>query len=439
MKTLRFISTLALLALAAAVTVGSIYVTASAAAQQDSTEFDVVTPETAPTPQDAGGAIIPDVQAAFDKFDPALDKSKILRDRQNHVILDENGGFSGRLSSLSNSDGAAVSVANVQVTLLHHGSEIGVTKTDTDGRFSFTGLPEGVVAVWAEGENSLLLFSFVLFANSTTIAENEGLLASHVELGMNSAVASGVDITIVKELIAPFLITEEKRFVNEITTDEQDFSFGSNETSTTLRHHSVRLHDNGNLVGEINVLDERTGRLREVLDMAVHFIRSGVRVASADVSNDGSFVAVGLTPGVYSVVAVGQDGILVSCVDIVGANYNNTAEDRGDVEFKPVSTIAASLDFDGCPVRPGNIQAYMQSHGGGSSGIAGAAMPAGSPVPGSGSGYAGGSGGGFSGGGGGGGIGGGGGLGGLLAGGLAGAAGYLAGRNSNNTPASPGL
>lgn len=438
MKTLRFISTFAMLAMAAAVTAGSMYVTASAAAQQDSAEFDVVTPETAPTPQDAGGAIIPDVQAALDKLDAALDKSKILRDRQNHVILDENGGFSGRLSSLSNSDGAAVSSANVQVTLLHHGSEIGATKTDSDGRFSFTGLPEGVVAVWAEGENSLMLFSFVLFANNTTVAENEGLLASHVELGMDSAVASGADIVTVKELMTPFIRTEEKRFLNEVTTAEQDFSFGSGETSTTLRHHRVRLHDNGNLVGEINVLDERTGRLREVLDMTVHFVRNGVRVASADVSNDGSFAAVGLTPGIYSVVAVGQDGILVSCVDIVGTTYDNTAEDGSGGEFKPVSTIAASLGFVGCPVRPVNIQAYMQSHNGGSGGIVGPAMPAGSPIPGGGGGYAGGGGGGgFTGGGG---IGGGG-LGGLLLGGLAGAAGYLAGQNNNNNDnaASPGL
>ncbi len=423
-----------MLALATLVTAGSMYVTARAAAQQESTEFGVVAPKTAPTPQDAAGAIIPDVQAPLDKFDAALDKSKILRDRQNHVILDESGGFSGRLSSLSSSDGTPVSATNVHVTLLHHGSVIASTTTDADGRFSFTGLPEGVVAVWADGENALMLYSFVLFANSTTVTENEGLLASHVELGMDSAVASGADIATVKALMDPFLRTEEKRFVKEIATDEQDFNFGSGETSTTLRDRRVRLHDNDNLVGEINVLDERTGRLREVLDMTVHFIRNGVRVASAEVSNDGSFTALGLTPGVYSVVVVGQDGILVTAIDVVGASYEDTVEDVGVGEFKPVSAIAASLDFDGAPVRPVNIQGYMQSQGGSSGGIAGSTMPAGSPGGGGGS-----SGGGGGGGIGGGGIGGGGGLGALLAGGLAGAAGYLAGQNNNNNPASPGL
>jgi len=431
-----------MLALATVVTAGSMYVTASAAAQQNSAEFDAsAPPETEPiVPEAAGDVSDPDVQAPLDQSDAALDQSKILRDRQNHVILDENGGFKGKLSSLSNSDGAAVSVTDVKVTLMHHGAEVGSTTTGADGRFSFTGLPEGVVAVWAEGEHSLMLFSFVLFGQGSKVAENQALQAAEVELGMDSAVASGTDIVAVKELIRPYLNTEEKRFTNELSTEDQDFSFGSNETSTTLRNHRVRLHGNGVLKGEINVLDERTGRHREVLDMTVHFIRNGVRVVSAEVSNDGSFSASGLTAGVHSVVAVGQDGILVSCVDIVGTNYENTAEEAGLGDSKPVSTIAASLDFIGCPMRPVNIQAYMRSHNGSSGGIADSTMPAGSPVPCCGGGYAGGSGGGFSGGGGGGGgIGGGGGLGALLAGGLAGAAGYLAGQNNNNNAASPGL
>ncbi len=50
----------------------------------------------------------------------------------------------------------------------------------------------------------------------------------------------------------------------------------------------------------------------EVLDLTVHFVRNGVRVASSEVANDGSFVTTGLEPGVYSVVAVGQDGVMVA-------------------------------------------------------------------------------------------------------------------------------
>ena len=441
-----------MLALATVVTAGSMYVTVRAAAQQESAEFNPAAqdatanvlqatpavPDNAPSvPGIAGDVNIPDVQAVLDQLDAALDKSRILRDRQNHVILDENGGFKGKLSSLSNSDGASVSVSNVKVTLLHHGAEVGSTTTDTDGRFSFTGLPEGVVAVWAEGENSLMLFSFVLFGHGSNVTENQDLQAAQVELGMDSAVASGPDIATVKELIGPYLNTEEKRFTNELATDDQEFSFGSSETSTTLRKHRVRLHEGGVLKGEVNVLDERTGRHREVLDMTVHFVRNGERVVSAEVSNDGSFSASGLSAGVHSVVAVGQDGILVSCVEIVSTDYEKTADNSSRGDHTTVSIIADSLDFIGCPVRPVNIRGYQQSNETGTGGIVGQEM--GTPfgqTPGGG-GYAGGGGSGFSGGGGGGGIGGGGGLGALLAGGIGGAIGYLAGQNNN--PASPGL
>ena len=430
-----------MLALATVVTAGSMYVTVNAAAQQDAAEFEATPPATAPAvPEVAGDISVPDVQAALEQLDAALDKSKILRGRQNHVVLNESGGFKGKLSSLSNSDGAVVSASNVKVTLLHHGAEVGSTTTDANGRFSFTGLPEGVVAVWAEGENSLMLFSFVLFGHGSKVAENEALQAAQVELGMDSAVASGPDIVAVRELIGPYLNTEEKRFTNELATGDQDFSFGSNETSTTLHNHRVRLHENGVLKGEINVLDERTGRHREVLDMTVHFIHNGVRVVSAEVSNDGSFSASGLTAGVHSVVAVGQDGIVVSCVDVVATNYEATADNSSPGDVRTVSNIAGSLDFVGCPVRPVNIRGYQQSTENGTGGIVGQEMGAPfGPAPGGG-GYAGGGGSGFgSSGGGGGGIGGGGGLGALLAGGLAGAAGYLAGQNSNNNPASPGI
>jgi hypothetical protein len=433
-----------MLALASVVTAGSMYVTASAAAQQEATDQINALPAATPLVQDtpAAAEVVPglDVEAALEKLDAALDKSQILRGSHHHIILDENGGFNGRLSSLRNSDGEQIPVAGVRVMLAHHGATVGTTTTDTDGRFAFTGLPEGVVAIWAEGENSLVLFSFVLFGENSAVPENAGLAAAQVEFGMDSAVAFGADVVTVKELISPFMSMQDKRFSNEVATGDEEFSFGSGDLSTTLRHRRVRLQNDGSLKGELNILDERTGRHREVLDMTVHFVRNGVRVASSEVSNDGSFVATGLTPGVHCVVAVGQDGVLVCAVDVVGMNYeDNQAEGAGAGEFKPVSTVAAFLDFSGSPVGPGNLGAFSGSPGGGpGSGVgpvAGANPPSTNP---GGGGYSGGGGSGFGGGGGGGGgFGAGGGLGALLAGGIGGAIGYLAGKDDK--PASPGI
>ena len=145
---------------------------------------------------------------------------------------------SGRLSSLSNVGGGKIPTANLKIILAHHGLEVSSTMTDADGRFSFTGLPEGVVAIWAEGENSFMLFSFVLFGQNTAVAENADLKASSVEFGMDSAVASGTDIAIVKGLVSPYLNTEDKRFASDVAAEDQEFNFGSYEISTTLRHQN---------------------------------------------------------------------------------------------------------------------------------------------------------------------------------------------------------
>ncbi len=450
MKTLRFISTFAMLALATVVTAGSMYVTASAAAQQEATEEFNVAPAPAAPVQDIPPAAevvpVPDVAAALEKLDAALDKNQILRGYQSHVILDENGGFTGRISSLRNADGELLPAANLQVRLAQHGAVIGSTTTDASGRFSFTGLPDGVVAIWAEGENTLMLYSVVLFGQNTAVAENAGLHAAQLELDLDSAVASGSDIPAVKELLSPFLNIEAKRFVDAVTAEDEEFGFGSGEAATTMNNHRVSLLNDGTLRGEINLLDERTGRVREVLDLTVHFVKNGVRVASSEVSNDGGFLASGLTPGVHSIVVVGQDGVMVSSVDLVGSNYEgNQAQGAGVGEFTPVSTVAATLKlgggYGGSPVGTANAGAFVGSSGSGGSDqtAMGTAPLAGSPYA-NGGGYGGpggGSGGGY--GGGGGGIGGGGGLGALLAGGIGGALGYLAGQNNNNTPASPGI
>lgn len=434
MKTLRFISTFCMLALATVVTAGSLYVTVSAATQQDSAEVIVAPQEAVAVLDDATLDLA--VDAAIERMDSALDKTQILRDYQSHVILDANGGFTGRLSSLGGVDGEQVPARDLQVRLAQHGAVIGSTTTDANGRFSFTGLGEGVVAIWAEGDSTLMLFSIALFAQDTAIAENAELKAAQLELDMDAAVVSGADIGVVKELLSPYLNIEAKRFGTAVTSEDEEFSFGSGEAATTIRHSRVRLQNDGTLQGELSLLDERTGRLREVLDVKVHLVHNGVQVASSKVSGDGSFIVSGLTEGVHSIVAVGQDGVLVSSVDIVGTPFgDNLIQDAGVGELTPVSTVATSLElaggFGGSPVGPMNARAL-----GGASGTGDGAAPdcglASNTNPGGG--------GGTGGGGGGGGAGAGaGGLGALLAGGIGGAIGYLAGDNNNDNPASPGI
>ncbi|GAG01298.1 unnamed protein product, partial [marine sediment metagenome] len=71
------------------------------------------------------------------------------------------------------------------------------------------------------------------------------------------------------------------------------------------RVHSVYLRVDGILFGRVSVIDA-TGAFRPV-KARISFVQAGEEVAAAQSDEWGHFRAVGLQPGVYSVIATGSD------------------------------------------------------------------------------------------------------------------------------------
>jgi len=227
----------------------------------------------------------------------------------------------------------------------------------------------------------------------------------------------------------------DHRFSGVVSAEDEAFPFGSGEPATSIVSHRVQLEDDGSLLGTVNILDPRTGRNREVLDMTVHFVHDGRVAASVKVKNDGTFVVPGLLPGIHSVVGTGHDGVFAIGVDIVGSTYEPIAHGNAkDGDFTPAS-IVQLLKLSVAAVDPGIInQSNFEV-------VTDGTLPPGPGAPVATSAYGpmgGGSGGGGFSGGGGGAAGGGGGLAGLLLGAAAGVGGYLLGQDDDNGPASPG-
>lgn len=427
------------LALAVSVTAGSLYVTASA--QQEADEFLPL-----PAPADAA---VPAMPVSSSIADEVLNPAEVLHDRQHHITLDENGGFTGRLSSLLKPDGNLASASNMNVKIIRQGSVAASTMTNDDGSFAVSGLTEGVVALLATGNNGLLLYSVKLvdggmgFAEATPVSLNNS-----VQLDLNSAVVCSSDVTLAKQLIMQGLPASDRRFNDVVTDSEAAYPAGTNESSTALNHHQVQLQADGALVGQVNLLDERTGRHREVLDLTLHFLRDGQHVAQTEVQRNGRFAMSGLAPGVYSILTTGEDGILAMGLDIIGS----LAQLPNDSKYK-LATISQSLELTVSPVNAGNLNQqnfveYFQQDqqptdgvivdGPITTGPMGPPMmggPLGSPIGGGPMGMGGGGPAGGFGGGSGGGLGGGGGFGALLGAAAAGAIGFAVG-DDNDRPAS---
>ena len=425
MKSTQFLSTFAVLGLAASVTTGSMYVTVRAAAQQ---EEDAVTTGA----QDP--ALAPTAEAIADQVEEAMNAplapDAIISDRSEDIVLDETGSFEGRLAAYS-SGHQTVAASNMTVQIIQNGVSDAITTTDSNGAFKFKGLQPGVAAVLASGENGFMLFGVRLVA-----ADEQNPASQHI--GLESTIIRGADLPVVKSILESRLTNGDVRFVDEPFNLEQDFQFGKGEPATSIIRQAVQLEADGTLRGVVNVLDDRTGRVREILDLTVFFVRDGQIAASTEADNSGEFVVEGLSPGIYSAVGVGKDGTFAFSVEVTQAGLQATAGNVSPSEYQTASLLVPTA-FTVALANAGNFNAQNAN-----SFTNGQINPNGAPpgplasnpmTPAPGGGAAGG--GGTAGGGGGGGIGGGGGLGALLGAGIGGGIGYLLGQE--DTPSSPAL
>lgn len=319
-----------LLGIAATVTAGSVYVTVQAAAQQEENAFAVPEVEVA---QDVEA--IPMVEEI-----PAED---VLHSRGHYVLLDEQGAFTAKLVGLT--DDGEVDASGLTVKLIKDGAEIAKTSTSAEGKFSVSGLPEGTVGILAYGNGHFLLFS----ANLRLASSFEEPPALQ-EVVMTTAVTSGADAETVKQLVYGN-VHSDWRFQGAVTDPEQVYPEGLvQEPSTAVSHHDVLLQPDGSLIGQVNLLDFRTGRHREIKDLTVHFVRGGEIVGSTVPAAGGEFRMEGLAPGIYSIATTGRDGVLG-----LGVNLVSPALAQNDSRYR-LTSVAQSLDLAVAPVNPGNFQ-----------------------------------------------------------------------------------
>ncbi len=422
MKFNQYLAMFAVMGLAASVTAGSMYVTLRASAQQENPLVSEVQAGAVPE-------LEADLAAIANPSTQPLPPEEIVSDRTEDVVLDASGSFSGHLFVAGTESGSA-SAAGCIVKVLAGGEVVAVTKTDADGNFSVTGLKPGVAGLLAYTNKSLLMVGMRL------IAEN----AEHtpVNPAINAALTLSPDYQLTKQLILAQMGVRDLRFSSEVSAYDDSFPLGSGPPATAMSGYTVQLKKDGSLHGEINLLDERTGRYREVMDVTVHFLRDGKIVTFANVEPDGSFVATGLNPGLHTVVGSGRDGICALTVNILGSEVQAVEQKNGLLGYQTVA-VMATLDIAVAPIGPRNLNINnIADRTDGTVNPSTDAPPAVAGPPGSavppGAGGGGGTG---AGGGGAAGGGGGGGLGALLGAGLAGGAGFLLGQDDSS--ASPGI
>jgi len=116
--------------------------------------------------------------------------------------------------------------------------------------------------------------------------------------------------------------------------------------ASRLRNHRIRLSADGYLPGKINLVDNETGVLRVLRNLKVMFIQNGQVKSTATPGEGGVFQAGGLTPGVYSLAAIGPEGYVAYGLEILPA----AAEGPAAPPKPAVTTLSRDGFIDAEPV-----------------------------------------------------------------------------------------
>lgn len=122
-----------------------------------------------------------------------------------------------------------------------------------------------------------------------------------------------------------------------------------------LRSHIVRLGEDNTIRGRIAVIESGTGSLASVSKVRIRFVRKGQVKATVTPTADGSFSVSDLKPGVYSMIAAGDEAFLAWSVN-VQPKESDLAKMPEPLRVKYLSQEAKSaVDVKAAAVPPANF------------------------------------------------------------------------------------
>ncbi len=244
--------------------------------------------------------------------------------RGNWVMISNTGYLPGRLQGDSDVD-----VAKVQVVLLNHGVVVNETRTDEKGNFAFENLGEGTYSLIGIGPNAFCAFGFNAIDYRESTADK---MPSSIEV---MAVANETSINL--DWITYFAPAIQFRVFGRIDenegTDDPAELYGVEGLgthgpraveSTAIKFHQVKIGPDGTLVGRLHQMDEINGRPVDVRAMRVMLLQNDSVANSVSVDNFGVFQFKGVAAGIYSLVAVGADGMACIGIEATGGDTLNS-------------------------------------------------------------------------------------------------------------------
>lgn len=258
--------------------------------------------------------------------------------RANWVMLGNNGLLQGRVLG-----GATVNAAKIPVYLLSRGKVLTQTRTDADGNFSFNNVQQGTYSLVGFGDDAFFAFGFdaIDYAESIQFRMPDKLLVRAVQN------KTTINLDWIRFFAPNLQFRVYGRFISQQGSKDPASLYGVDGISiippqaapaTSIQTHPVSLTEDGTLVGRVHQIDELNGRPVDVRGVRAILIQDDKVFGAASTDNYGVFSIPGVTPGFYSIVAVGNDGMGCIGVEVVA---NDSVENARPIDFSLVSPETA--------------------------------------------------------------------------------------------------
>lgn len=245
---------------------------------------------------------------------------------RNHLTANQwvrstaDGDLAGRVV-LPTENGAAEAVANASVAITGSNGKTVIARTDENGKFSVADIKPGVYAMTARGKDVFACCAMHIVANGEEKAAD---YPTEAEISV-----ANVDYTLVKTAVIRYLPPGAGQ--KQASIADADLEKLANQVNG--EDYSRVAQVNGGMVGQIHMAGATGGSLDSAGTTNVFVLRNGVEVARTVTDTEGKFTFEKLSPGEYSLLAVGPAGMGLTGFELIDEDaITKTAMTNADGE-----------------------------------------------------------------------------------------------------------
>lgn len=229
---------------------------------------------------------------------------------RNHLTANQwvrstaEGDLVGRVV-LPTENGSAEAVANASVAITNAAGKTVITRTDEEGQFTVGDVKPGVYALTARGKDVFACCAMHIVANDEKKAAD---YPAEAEISV-----ANVDYTLVKTAVIRYL--PPSAGPKQATIDNVDLEKLAAQVNG--EDYSRVAQVNGGMVGQIHMAGADGGSLNDAGTTNVFVLRNGTEVARTVTDTEGKFEFAKLSPGEYSLLAVGPAGMGLTGFELI--------------------------------------------------------------------------------------------------------------------------